>query len=59
VTRKTCKIDRRQVDIGITEDGLSTLEKLDSEIKEMFDTFDHLSLEEAQTLNHLLDKMRG
>jgi DNA-binding MarR family transcriptional regulator len=59
VTRKTCKIDRRQVDIGITDSGLSTLEKLDSEMKDMFETFQHLSLEEAQTLNQLLDKMRG
>ena len=59
VTRTTCKIDRRQVDIGITEEGISLLEKLDSEMKNMFDRFLHLSLEETQTLNHLLDKMRG
>jgi hypothetical protein len=35
------------------------LEKLDSEMKDMFENFQHLSLKEAQTLNQLLDKMRG
>lgn len=59
VTRKTCKMDRRQVDIGITSDGLAMLEKIDPEIKALFESMLHLSDDEAKTLNHLLDKMRG
>jgi len=59
VTRKICKVDRRHVDIGITENGLSILLKVDAESKAWFQKLIHLESEEARTLNDLLDKMRG
>jgi DNA-binding MarR family transcriptional regulator len=59
VTRKQCKQDRRQVDIGITESGLNLLKTIDLEISQWFDEFRNLTDEEARTLNDLLDKMRG
>lgn len=59
VTRENCPVDRRQVDIGITDKGLEVLSRIDVESKLWFDTQQHISQEEAQTLNTLLDKMRG
>ncbi len=51
--------DKRAVDIMITKKGLSLLEKIDSEfsISDIIST--NLTLEEAQELNTLLDKIRG
>lgn len=59
VTRNTCKVDRRQVDIGVTEAGLQVLESIDKELPGWFKDFSHLNDSEAQMLNSLLDKMRG
>ena len=58
VDRKENKEDRRHVDITITQKGLTLLEKIDNEnidntLKE------NLSVKEAETLNELLDKLRG
>lgn len=60
VERLECPMDRRRVDITITESGLRLLD----ETAPMMEgnegmPFTTLSLEEAQTLNFLLDKMRG
>jgi len=51
--------DKRAVDIMITKKGLSLLEKIDTEfsISDIIST--NLTLEEAQELNTLLDKIRG
>lgn len=59
VTRNTCKVDRRQVDIGITQAGLALLERIDQDLPVWFKEFSHLNDSEAETLNSLLDKMRG
>jgi DNA-binding MarR family transcriptional regulator len=50
--------DKRAVDIMITQKGLSLLEKIDKEfsISDIIST--NLTLEEAQELNTLLDKIR-
>jgi DNA-binding MarR family transcriptional regulator len=50
--------DKRAVDIMITKKGLSLLEKIDREfsISDLIST--NLTLEEAQELNTLLDKIR-
>jgi DNA-binding MarR family transcriptional regulator len=50
--------DKRAVDIMITKKGLSLLEKIDREfsIPDLIST--NLTLEEAQELNTLLDKIR-
>lgn len=59
VSRCTNEKDRRSVDIRINEKGLELLKTLDMElnIHEILKT--HLTDEEAEQLNTLLDKMRG
>jgi DNA-binding MarR family transcriptional regulator len=59
ITRKSSELDRRQVEIGITEKGLVVLQKVDIEISGWFASASQLTHQEAQTLNILLDKMRG
>ena len=57
--RNICKNDRRKSDIYITEEGLQVLKELDSIDDEFEKIFNSLTLDEAKTLNNLLDKMRG
>jgi DNA-binding MarR family transcriptional regulator len=59
VVRKQCEADRRAVDVFISESGLELLKKLDKEMSVWESSISYLSDEEAQTLNKLLDKMRG
>ena len=59
VTRKPCKHDRRQVDVKITDKGLKLLEVIDVERLKWEDNLHGLSIEEAVTVNSLLDKWRG
>jgi DNA-binding MarR family transcriptional regulator len=59
VERKESPGDRRNVEIVITEKGLSllgTLDFLDEDYKQIFK---NLSMAEIKTLNLLLDKARG
>lgn len=58
VARKPNKIDRRQVDILITNEGLDLLNELDKKYDDFEKQFHHLSMEEAETLSNLLDKLR-
>ena len=59
IRRKTNSIDRRQVDIEITEHGLNLLDEIDQQEDNLHDKFKNISLEEATVLNTLLDKLRG
>jgi len=59
VERKTCPSDRRQVHVIITESGLEFIGQLDEQMSKLDAHIKALSLEEAATLNHLLDKMRN
>lgn len=59
LTRKECSADRRQVDITITEKGLSLLQQIDENAEITEYAAQHLSTEEAAQLNELLDKVRG
>jgi DNA-binding MarR family transcriptional regulator len=59
VKKVTCKTDRRLVDVTITARGLQLLKKTDLHETRMDDLLQALTEEEAKTLNHLLDKMRG
>lgn len=59
VTRKINHQDRRQMDICITDKGLSLLDLLDKKEGDMISRFQHLSEEEARSLNLLLDKLRA
>ena len=59
VSRCTNSIDRRAVDIHITEKGLEILSKMDNEFKTSDLLKHNLTEEEAANLSNLLDKMRG
>jgi DNA-binding MarR family transcriptional regulator len=59
LNRNECPVDRRSVDIIITEQGLELLRSMDSMDENFKDVFSALTEEETSTLNHLLDKLRG
>lgn len=59
VSRCTNEKDRRSVDIMINEKGLEILKTLDLEMNIHEILKSHLTDEEADQLNLLLDKMRG
>lgn len=58
VKKNTCKIDKRLVDISISQSGKKLLEKIDLHEKDMDAVLSNLSVDEAKTLNKLLDKIR-
>jgi DNA-binding MarR family transcriptional regulator len=53
------KTDRRLVDVTITERGLSLLNELDHATHELDSNLARLSVDEASSMNSLLDKLRG
>ena len=57
--REICENNRRQVDISITEKGLSTLKKIDAEAEAWVETLKGITKAEAQEVNRILDKLRG
>lgn len=59
VVKKSNRLDKRLVDISITEQGLSLLLMLDERDKEMDSIVNNLSKEEAIQLSILLDKIRA
>ena len=59
VNRKQSRSDRREVEISISQQGLSLLESMDEEIQKIYTLFDGLSDQELKTLNQLLDKFRN
>ena len=58
VTRELCENNRRQVDISITDKGLSLLKKVDAAADEWMSTLKNISKTEALELNRILDKLR-
>lgn len=59
VKREICEKNRRQVDISITDKGLTVLKKIDADEGDWISTLKNISKSEAQELNRLLDKLRG
>lgn len=59
VERKTSDNDKRAVDITITEKGLKMLSDMEPAIDTVDEVFNDFTHEELQTLNSLLDKLRG
>jgi DNA-binding MarR family transcriptional regulator len=57
--RDICKTNRRQVDITITQKGLTLLDVLDDHIDEWQSEHMKIKKSEVQQLNALLDKLRG
>lgn len=59
VTKRVCGSDKRLVDVTISETGLKLLTEMDVLEAQMDETMNNLSVEEAKTLNLLLDKLRN
>ena len=59
VERSQSDIDRRQVKITITEQGLKLLTKVDKLLDNFEEKVRTISKQEAKELNDLLDKLRG
>lgn len=59
IERKECKVDRRQVDIIITNKGINLLNEIDKNMNELEKIMKALSKDEAIELNRILDKLRG
>lgn len=57
--RVQCPNDRRQVEITITEKGIELLERMHPMVNEISNCMKSLSIEEAQLLNDLLDRLRN
>lgn len=58
VKKVTSKVDKRLVDVSITDKGKKLLAKLDNHQEEMDAVLSNLSEADAKTLNKLLDKIR-
>jgi DNA-binding MarR family transcriptional regulator len=58
VKREICEGNRRQVDISITDKGLTILKKIDNDEGEWLSTLRNITKTEAQELNRVLDKLR-
>lgn len=58
VDRKQCPMNRRQVDIVITKEGIALLENIQPVLKKVDSSFG-IDAEEARDLNNLLDKFRS
>ena len=57
IERISCQEDRRVVFVAITPQGLKLVDKISKTMRH--DYLQTLSEAEAETLNHLLDKLRG
>jgi DNA-binding MarR family transcriptional regulator len=58
VSRADCMSDKRSVEISITEDGLSLLDRMQGPVDDMEKLLHNLSPKETEQLNFLLDKLR-
>lgn len=58
VERVECPDDRRCVDVSITQKGLDLLEKIQQSQTSAKENFAHITEEEADILNRILDKFR-
>lgn len=58
VNRTVCENNRRQVDVTITDKGLTLLANIDSDNKAWVNTIEKIDAAEAKELNRILDKLR-
>ena len=59
VERETCGNDRRQVDIKITTKGIAIIEEISKKMDSFSNMKEAITLEEAEKLNTVLDKLRN
>ncbi|OYU56283.1 MAG: MarR family transcriptional regulator [Chitinophagaceae bacterium BSSC1] len=58
VEKTVCEADKRLVDIRITDKGLALLMEMDNRNEDTDNLLKGLNPQEAEQLNHLLDKLR-
>jgi len=58
ITKETNSIDRRLVDVGITEKGKALIQEISDAKPQLNDKMSNLNSEECSQLNLLLDKLR-
>jgi MarR family transcriptional regulator, 2-MHQ and catechol-resistance regulon repressor len=58
IERVRCEQDRRVVYVTITQAGLDLLDQMDEQLNAMDDFMSRISLQDAEILNNLLDKLR-
>lgn len=58
IHRNECPSDRRQKDVMISKKGLSLLTKMDGCERKLDNQLKHLSVDELDVLNKILDKLR-
>ncbi len=59
ITKSVCSIDKRLVDIELSELGYELLEKVKEHSQRMDKILNNLTVQEIETLNKILDKLRG
>ncbi|SFF29595.1 MarR family winged helix-turn-helix transcriptional regulator [Thermoflexibacter ruber] len=59
VAKKICTEDRRLVNVLISEEGQELLRKIDEKMEELDKILQVISIEEAQKLNEILDKIEN
>jgi len=60
VTREVCPVNRRKIEVAITQKGLDVLKELDPKVKNHEESFSkNLNEEEIVLLNQLLEKYRN
>jgi len=59
LTRKINPKNRREVEICITQKGLDLLEEIQPHLIKFHSSITHMSIQELQTINELLDKLRN
>lgn len=59
IDRIRCEQDRRVVYVSISKTGLELLAKIDIDFNQVFLFSENLTVDEAETLSKLLDKLRG
>lgn len=58
VERHVCPLDRRKMDVKITEEGLHLLQRMEPMMEGSDNLFDQISEADAQLMNELLDRIR-
>lgn len=59
VTRAVCEKNRRKLDIGITQQGLTLLKQIEPQINKQLIKQTHITEQEAIELSRIIDKLRG
>lgn len=59
VERTNCPVDRRQVNLKINKAGINLINSIEPEMHFFSKFLKKISIEEAKTLNNILDKWRG